>query len=180
MSDYYLGEVRVFGFNFAPQGWAMCNGTILPISQNTALFSLLGTNYGGDGITTFALPNLQAAAGMHWGSAAGLSNYSVGESGGTAQVTLQTNAMPVHGHGLQAFEGRGRPAHNAPSAGDALTTAANNAEAYLPPPSPSSGYVSMNPAELTIAGSGNAHNNRMPSLVLNYCIALQGIYPSRS
>ncbi|MDQ6777385.1 MAG: tail fiber protein, partial [Actinomycetota bacterium] len=102
MSEPFLGEVRTFGFNFAPRGWAFCNGQLLPISQNTALFSLLGTQYGGDGIQTFALPDLRGRVGIHQGSGPGLSPYAIGQTGGTETVTLTSNEMPAHNHSVNA------------------------------------------------------------------------------
>lgn len=176
--DNYLGEIRIFGFNYAPRSWALCNGQLVAISQNTALFSLLGTYYGGDGRSTFALPNLQAAVPIHEGQGTGLSPYFVGESGGTPTVTLATGQMPAHNHSFLALEGgRGGVKHANPGNGDTITVATPPGEAYIAPGTPN---AAMNPAQLGLIGGGAAHNNMMPSLVLSYCIALTGIYPPRS
>jgi microcystin-dependent protein len=176
MSDQYVGEIRIFGFNFAPNGWAMCNGQLLPISQNTALFSLLGTNYGGDGRQAFALPNLQGAAALGQGSGPGLTPYAVGELGGLAAVTLFTQQLPAHTHQVQAFVGRGGSSVTDPAAGDSLA-AGQDGDPYT---SSATNLTAMAPNAIGAAGGGAAHNNYMPSLVLNYCIALVGIYPPRS
>jgi microcystin-dependent protein len=175
MSEPFVAEIRIFGFTFAPRGWALCNGQLLAISQNTALFSLIGTFYGGNGTTNFALPNLQGVAPMFWGQGPGLNGYVIGEVDGEESITLLTTEMPAHSHTLNAFTGRGRPAHGTPAAGDALTTGGAN-----------SIYVSGSPntnmagAALGAAGGSQPHDNMMPSLVLNYCIALQGVFPARN
>ena len=174
MADPFVAEIRVFGFNFAPTGWAQCNGQLLPISQNTALFSLLGTFYGGDGKSTFALPNLQGSAALHQGQGPGLSEYFLGEQTGAQTVTLLQSEMPVHTHTMQARD----------NAGDLQAPSPNRALAQ------SSGgtiYQSTTNANLTnmafqatsISGGGLPHNNWQPVLVLNYCIAMQGIFPPR-
>jgi microcystin-dependent protein len=174
MSDQYLGEVRIFGFSFAPKGWAVCNGQLLPISQYTALFSLLGTNYGGNGTSNFGLPNLQGAVAMGQGSGPGLTTRLVGESGGSQKVTLLTTEMPAHAHTLQAYQGRGPKPQLLPAAGDGLATSVG--DAYAAPPQ----NAALNPQSVTVAGGSQPHNNMMPSLVLTYCIALVGVYPSRN
>jgi microcystin-dependent protein len=177
MADQYLGEIRIFGFTFAPTGWALCNGQLLPISQNTALFSLLGTNFGGNGTSTFALPNLQGSVPVDQGQGPALTGYVVGETGGSPSVTLLQSQMPAHTHTLQAHSGRTvAPPHETPAAGDSLATA-NEQTAYG---ADTSALTTLAPAELASAGGGAAHNNMMPTLVLNYCIALTGIYPPRS
>jgi len=175
MSDPYLGEVRIFGFNFAPRGWALCNGQLLSVSANSALFSLLGTNYGGNGTTTFALPNFQGSVAMGQGNGAGLQSYSVGESGGSQTVTLLTPAMPMHTHTLQGRQGRGLTAHANPGAGDALITSSGG-DAYAS----GNPNAQMSPLAMGLTGGSQPHNNAMPSLVLSYCIALTGVYPSRN
>jgi microcystin-dependent protein len=173
MSSPFVAEIRIFGFNFAPTGWALCNGQILPISQNTALFSLLGTTYGGDGKSNFALPNLQGSAPLDAGQGPGLSLRDLGESGGEQNVTLIQSELPVHTHtaqGIASAGGQG-PAANAWS--DANQRGINT---YTP----SSGQnVALSPQALAPAGSDFPHNNMMPYLVLNFCIALQGIFPPR-
>ena len=174
MSNPFVAEIRIFGFNFAPTGWAFCNGQLLPISQNTALFSLLGTFYGGDGKSTFALPNFQGSAPMSQGQSSTGTNYDLGQIGGSDNVTLLTTEMPFHTHGLQAdsFDtGDGR----APGPGFSLSkTSPGNAYQSTATP-----LVQMHPQALTIAGGSLPHNNMMPYLTLNFCIALQGVFPPR-
>src|ERR1700739_1380711 len=160
MSDQFVAEIRIFTGNFAPKGWAFCDGQLLPISQNTALFSLLGTTYGGDGRSNFALPNLQGCAPMMPGQGPGLSLHDLGEVGGSATVTLLESEMPAHTHDPpQAFAGRG-------------------ANAHTPRSQMTSGV--MNLGAVSTAGGGQPHNNMMPSLGLTFIIALQGIFPPRS
>lgn len=184
MADPFVAEIRIFAFNFAPTGWAMCNGQILPISQNTALFSLLGTFYGGDGKSTFALPNLQGSAAMHPGQGPGLSLHDLGEIGGVETVTLLQSEMPFHAH---TFGGASS------AAGDSLTPVGSVwAQAQLGPRTslnaygtPATGKVNQNvlsignPPVPIPAGGGLPHNNMMPYLTLNFCIALQGVFPPR-
>lgn len=176
MADPFIGEIRMVGFNFAPTGWAMCNGQLMPLSQNTALFSLLGTMYGGDGKTTFALPDLQGSAPMHRGQGPGLSDRIQGETGGSSTVTLLQSEMPLHTHTARANNAQGNlqdPGGNgwgvAPSG---LRTVANAYAAENP-------NTPMSPQALAIAGGSVPHNNMQPYLVLNFIIALQGVYPSR-
>lgn len=177
MADPFLAEIRIFGFNFAPTGWALCNGQLLPISQNTALFSLLGTNYGGDGKTTFALPNLQDRAPMQQGQGPGLSPRFLGEEGGEAFVTLINSEMPLHNHPpVQANTDGGdsnTPTNGVWSLGGAIL----GLKLY----NPATGTAPiMNPAAFSIQGGSQPHNNMPPYLTLNFCIAMQGIYPARS
>ncbi|MGA2010076.1 MAG: tail fiber protein [Solirubrobacteraceae bacterium] len=174
--DPYIAEIRVFPYNFAPINWAMCNGQLLPISQNTALFSILGTTYGGNGTTNFALPNLQGAAVVGPGQGPGLAPYILGQVGGATTVTLTASQLAAHNHQLQARTGRGGAASATPGPGSALTISDGGA-AYAPgtsPPTP------LSPAELSATGASQPHNNLMPSLTLNFCIALAGIFPPRS
>jgi microcystin-dependent protein len=172
MADPFVAEIRMFGFNFAPRGWAFCNGQLIPISQNTALFSLLGTNYGGDGRTNFALPNLQSASALGADQGPGLSLRSVGESGGSAAVSLLESQVPAHSHALRATT----TATSSNPAGAALApVAAGGGEAYRSAPNAT---TFMGSDALTAAG-GTAHNNRQPYLALNFCIALQGVFPPR-
>lgn len=174
MSDQFVAEIRIFGFNFAPTGWALCNGQILPISQNTALFSLLGTTYGGNGQSTFALPDLQDSAPMHPGQGPGLSLHDLGEQGGEPFVTLLESEMPAHSHALKADTAD--PADvQAPSAAVVLARS-NGGNAYLNPPA---SLVPMSNLAIGPAGGSLPHNNMMPYLTLNFCIALQGIFPAR-
>jgi len=176
MADQYVGEIRIFPFNFPPTGWAFCNGQLLPISQNTALFALLGTYYGGDGKSTFALPNLKGAAAMFWGQGSGLSERFLGESSGSQTVTLLTTEIPSHTHAAMAKTpgGTSNPTNLVWGTSNAGKVAALFYASAAPSP------VNMNPLALSIAGSSQPHNNMPPYLTLNYCIALQGIFPPRS
>lgn len=169
----YIGQVCLFGFNFAPKGWAICNGQLLSIAQNTALYSLLGVTYGGDGSTTFALPDLRGRVAINQGQSPGLSNYAMGQASGQETVTLNINQIPAHNH---------------PGQLNASSSAANQEEAQGHLLSETAIYTDaaanqvMNSASITVGmtGGGLAHENRQPFLVLNYCIALQGIFPPRS
>ena len=175
MSDQFVAEIRIFGFNFAPTGWALCNGQLLPISQNTALFSLLGTMYGGNGQTTFALPNLQGTAPMQQGQGPGLSLYDQGANGGTEYVTLLQTEMPAHSH--SAF-GTTTDADQASPGGNVWGQAVSDRGGF--PYYAASATAPMDPRCLTIAGGSQPHNNMHPYLTLNFCIALQGFFPQRS
>jgi len=172
MADPFVAEIRVFPFNFAPTGWAFCNGQLMPLSQNTALFSLLGTTYGGNGKSNFALPNLQSSAAMHPGQGAGLSLRDLGEQGGAETITLLVSEMPTHTHSLTTYPHD--PADKFTPAGSALARS-NNGNAYGPP----SSLTNMAPQALAPAGGSLPHNNMQPYLTLNFCIALQGVFPPR-
>ena len=178
MANPFLVEIRIFPFNFAPKGWAFCNGQLLSIGQSTALFSLLGTTYGGDGKSNFALPNLQGNAPMQWGQGAGLSPHDLGETGGSATVTLLTTEMPSHTHNINCIDGprvggqTGQPGNAIP-----VKTGGTPASAYT---SGAGQNQTMAPNMVAVAGGSQPHNNLMPYLTLNFCIALQGIYPSRN
>jgi microcystin-dependent protein len=164
MSEPFLGEIRLVGFNFPPMGWAFCDGQILSIAQNTALFSLLGTTYGGNGSTTFALPNLQGRVAMGTGN-----GHVLGESEGTERETLTVAQIPAHNHSLAASD---QPqSTNKPSG--ALLTAGGYYASGIPD-------VTMNPQAIGVAGSNQSHNNLQPYLVLSYIIALVGIFPPRN
>jgi len=167
MSEPFLGEVRIFTYSFSPRGWAFCNGQILPIAQNTALFSLLGTTYGGNGQTTFALPNLQGRTPIGSGQGPGLSAYDLGELGGVENVTLTPQELPPHTHTLMAS---GATATTGVPGTSVLATTA------VPIYAPAQNLVQM----ASLGAAGQPHPNRQPYLVLNYCIAIQGIYPSRN
>ena len=175
MADQFVGEIRIVGFNFAPVGWALCNGQILPIAQNAALFSLLGVNFGGNGTTNFALPNLQGLAPMDQGQGANLSQRFVGETAGEPSVTLLLNNIPSHNHTPKsaatdnsgtpgptvafAAGGRGKPPAYAP---------------YL-----ASAAAPMAPTAVGLSGGNQPHNNMPPYLTVNFIIAMTGIFPSR-
>jgi microcystin-dependent protein len=171
MSDPFLGELKLFPYNFAPRGWAFCNGQILSIAQNTALFSLLGTTYGGNGQTTFALPDLRGRVPISSGQGPGLSSYSLGQVGGSENETLLIQQMPAHTHLVQAtteHATRSQPGGKVP--------AAVSAGAYGGPATD----ATMAPNMIGMAGNSQPHNNLSPYLTLNWCIALTGIFPSRN
>ncbi|MEA2993182.1 MAG: hypothetical protein QOD40_2102 [Alphaproteobacteria bacterium] len=181
MTQPFLGQVQSFGFGFAPRGWALCNGQILSIAQNTALFSLLGTMYGGNGTTTFALPNLQSRVPVHKGTLAGGGTYDQGEETGVETVTLTTGQMPAHNH---AFVGTSAHANFIkPVAGAALATT-NKSGGVTGDPyyAPSASPVQLNPASLGPYGSNPAqpHTNLQPYLTISWCIAMQGVFPARN
>lgn len=175
MADPFVAEIRIFPFNFAPKGWAFCDGQILPISQNTALFALLGTTYGGDGKSTFALPNLQGSAAMHPGQGPGLSLRDLGEQGGEEFVTLLVSEMPAHTHTLNAIGALSTT--STPSNQTALSRSVNGS-AYTAL-GQGVGTQVMSPSALPPAGGSLPHNNLQPYLTLNYCLALQGVFPPR-
>jgi microcystin-dependent protein len=173
--DPFVAEIRIFPFNFAPKGWAFCDGQILPLSQNTALFSLLGTVYGGDGKSTFALPNLQGSVPLHPGQGQGLSLYDLGQQSGTEFITLITSEMPLHTHNMMATVEDGTQG--------TLTqdiTLASSVGGMLYQSNTTQNLVTMAPQSLPPAGGSLPHNNMMPYLTLNFCIALQGVFPPRT
>jgi microcystin-dependent protein len=171
MADPFVAEIRIFGFNFAPRGWAFCDGQLLPLSQNTALFSLLGTTYGGNGKTNFALPNLQGRAPMHHGQGPGLSLRDLGESAGSPDVTLTASQVPSHTHALQ---GTGTAATTDDPAGAWPATVARGS-LY----GPAQNLVTLAPQAVASSGGDLPHNNMQPHLTLNFCIAVQGVFPQR-
>jgi microcystin-dependent protein len=170
MSTSYVGEVRLVGFNFAPVGWALCNGDLISISQNSALYNLIGTTYGGDGVQTFGLPNLQGRIPIHQGTLAGGGNYVIGQTGGLESVPLTTSQYPIHNHNLLGSSNKGsgnNPANNA--AGSDLKVYINENPA-----------TAMNPSMVGLSGGGNQpHDNLQPYQVLNWIISLFGVYPSK-
>lgn len=180
MATPYVGEIRCFGFQFAPFGWAFCNGQLVSISQNPALFQILGTIYGGDGVTTFALPNLQGQAPMHWGNGPGGFNTIIGQPQGTSTVTLTANQIPQHTHTMTC-------AGTVPGGG-IERTAGPTLNSYLGPSSPDALYKTapttfdapFAPTTLSAVGGSQPHENRQPYLAVNFCIALSGIFPSRN
>lgn len=175
MADPFVAEIRIFPFNFAPRGWAFCSGQVLPISQNTALFSLLGTTYGGDGINNFSLPNLQGRFTMAQGQSPGLSLRDLGETGGQDSVTLQANQVPPHTHQLMATASTtsGSPTGNGMS--QAVSAPATAVLVYRSSPA---NKVAMATDAVAQVG-GRPHNNLQPYLTMNFCIALQGVFPPR-
>ena len=172
MADPFVAEIRMFPFNFAPKNWAFCNGQILPLAQNTALFSLLGTYYGGNGLNNFALPDLQNRTPLQQGQGAGLSQRELGEAGGAAAVTLQENQVPSHNHQLQHA---GTVATSGSPGGAVSFGSAGVAQVY----SVAGGTPVTLQRPVGPVGDGLPHNNRQPFLVLNFCIALTGVYPQR-
>ncbi|GAA4712480.1 phage tail protein [Brevibacillus fulvus] len=173
MPEPFLGEIRIFSGNFAPHGWAFCNGQLLLISQNTALFSILGVMYGGDGKTTFALPNLNGRAPMQWGQGPGLQARAIGETGGAATVTLTGSQVPRHSHLAKA----GSIANSATPVDSVWANGSRYGEAaYVPSPN---GTQTLNAQALNHSGATAPHNNQQPYLATNFIIALQGVFPSR-
>ena len=171
MADPFVAEVRIFPFNFPPKGWAFCDGQILPLSQNTALFSLLGTTYGGDGKSNFALPDMQGNVAIHPGQGSGLSLYDLGEMGGSDTVTLLESEIPVHTHSVNASQSDGT---------DQIPTGSRYAGGvgigqYGAP----TNLTNLSPNAIAPAGASSPHNNLMPYLTLNFNIALQGVFPPR-
>ena len=182
MSQPFIGQIQPFAFNFAPRSWALCNGQLLAISQNTALFSLLGTTYGGDGRVTFALPNLQGRVPMHYGTSPGNSTYALGEEGGVQNVILDLTQMPSHRH---SFSGTTAAADSKrPVAGSAYATTTTAASVspgdnfYAPTANPV--VTAINPNTLATAGGNQPHTNLQPCLTISWCICMFGIFPSRN
>ncbi len=174
MADPFVAEIRIFPFNFAPRGWAWCDGQLMPLSQNTALFSLLGTTYGGNGKSNFALPDLQGRAPMFWGQGPGLSLHDLGETGGSETVTLLESEIPSHSHGLMA---QNAPADTNLPGGGAIARVIG-ATPYRPPAG--APLANMSDQALAPAGGDQPHNNLQPYLTFYFCIALQGVFPPRT
>ena len=172
MADPFVAEIRIFPFTFAPKGWAECNGQLLPISQNTALFALLGTVYGGDGKSTFGLPELNARAPMHPGQGSGLSLHDLGEMGGSETVTLLQAEIPAHTHSMQGQPGI---ANSNSATGTFVARPYGGGFMYAP----GGTTVAMDERSLSAAGGDQPHNNMQPYLTLRFCIALQGVFPPR-
>lgn len=173
MADPFVAEIRIFPFNFSPKGWAFCNGQLMPISQNTALFSLLGTTYGGDGKSTFALPDLQGRAPMHPGQGPGLSLHDLGEESGSETVTLLNSEMPLHAHSFNASNADSNA--QGPS-GNLMAGGVGGISMYATP----GAVVQLAPQTLAVTGGDLPHNNMMPFLTFNFNIALQGVFPPRT
>lgn len=174
--EQYIGEIRAVAFNYAPEddGWALCNGQLLSIAQNTALFSLLGTTFGGNGVTNFALPDLRGRVPMHFGQGPGLSNREMGESAGEEQVTLYLTQIPPHQHEVVPVATSGEGSLNDPTGG--MIPANSGSPIYA---TPDTANGKMAPASCGVTGGGQGHDNLQPYLVVNYIIAVQGIFPPR-
>jgi microcystin-dependent protein len=173
MANPFLAEIRIFPFNFPPRGWAFCDGQLMSISQNTALFSLLGTTYGGDGKSNFALPNMQGNAPMHPGQGPGLSLHDLGETGGSDTVTLLESEIPAHTHSLNASNSQGT---DQSPLNEMFAGGVGGISLYAAPAS----ITQLADVTLAPAGGDQPHNNMMPYLTLNFCIALQGVFPPRT
>lgn len=174
MADPFIGQICTFGFNFAPRNYATCDGQLLSIAQNTALFSLLGTTYGGDGRVTFALPDLRGRVALHQGQGPGLSQRVMGEESGSESVTLISSQMPMHNHTVGALSTNGNlksPTNNVPA-----SVQGTNTNIYAA----NSDGSTMKATMIGLSGGNQPHNNMQPYLVINFCIALQGIFPSRN
>lgn len=171
MGSPFIGELRLFGGNFAPVNWALCNGQLLAISQNNALFNLIGTTYGGDGVNTFALPNLQGRFPIHQGQGTGLQNYVIGQIAGFENITLQANQLPPHNHSAVGSNGNVTPPANA-------TWGSNSAADNSFGPGTSANAV-MNPSSMGQTGGNQPHDNMTPFLAISFIISLAGIYPSQ-
>jgi microcystin-dependent protein len=178
MSTQYVAQISMFGGNFAPRQWALCNGQLMSIAQNQALFSLIGTTYGGDGIQTFGLPNMMSRLSVHFGQGAGLSNYQLGQSAGSPTVTISTTTMPSHNHNLNAAKVNAATANITPTSLPAQPTAGSPPIFYAS----GSGLTThtMPTGTVQSSGMGQPHSNMMPSLCVTFIIALQGIFPSRN
>jgi microcystin-dependent protein len=179
MAQPYVGEIRCFGFSFAPAGWAKCNGQLLSIASDEPLFAILGTTYGGDGVSTFGLPNLQGRIPMHWGNGPGGFNTVIGEAQGVEAVSLAQSQMPTHAHTINSA--------SAASGGVVVRTNTPDPTALIGPSDPDGVYnktptinAPFSPSAITVAGGSQPHENRQPFLVLNFCIALEGIFPSQN
>ena len=172
MADPFVAEIRIFPFNFAPRGWAWCDGQLLPLSQNTALFSLLGTTYGGNGASNFALPDLQGRAPMHPGQGPGLSLHDLGETGGSETVSLLESEIPSHSHAINASQS---DAYSRIPVGDLPATGIGIGLYAL-----TGSSASMSPNTLAPSGGDQPHNNMMPYLTYYFCIAMQGVFPPRT
>ena len=178
--DPFVGEIRLFGFNFAPIGWAQCNGQLLSISQNAALFSLLGTNFGGNGTSNFALPNLQGFVPIDQGAGPNLTPFSVGETGGTTTITLNINEMPRHTHAITALPINATA--ETPVAGSRLSQGHGGSRGTSYPVrtyTTNAPGTTLSPSAVGVAGGSLPHENMQPSLVMNWCVAMAGVFPAR-
>jgi microcystin-dependent protein len=177
MTSPYVGQIMMFGGNFAPLNWALCNGQSMSISQQNTLFTLIGTTYGGDGSQSFNLPDMQGRIPVHMGQATGLSNYVIGQKGGVEQVTLTTQTTPAHTHTLSASTA---PATATTVSNNVPGTVGTNMSFYVTPGTPPPTYHPLATSACTLAGGSQPHSNLMPSLCITFCISLVGIFPSQS
>ncbi|MGH6926240.1 MAG: phage tail protein [Propylenella sp.] len=179
MSQQFIGEIRCFGFVFAPRGWAKCNGQLVSIAQSQALFSILGTTYGGDGQTTFGLPNLQGQIPMHWGNGPGGFNTSIGEVQGVSNATLTVSQIPQHSHAVTAAKATAAAQRTAVPSSQAFLSGSQAPNVAWE--NPGTAVTSpFSPKAITMNGNSQPHDNMQPYLALNFCIALEGIFPSRN
>lgn len=178
MSEAYIGEIRCFGFVFAPYQWALCNGQITAISQNAALFSILGTFYGGNGTTTFALPNLQGQVPMHWGTTTGLPATVVGQVQGSTTAGLNAQQIPQHQHPIYDAQVTASGERTAAPTSNSYISEAKGTFVYLPPTATAN--ATFSPKAIGLNGGSQPHNNMQPYLTLSFCISLYGVFPSRS
>ncbi|MGG9962808.1 phage tail protein [Ferruginibacter sp. SUN106] len=174
--DAFIAEIRVFGCNFAPKNWAQCNGQLLAIASNTALFSLIGTTYGGNGTSNFALPNLQGQTAIGQGQGSGLTDYVIGETVGSANVSLLSSEMPAHTHPVNCFNDAGT---DPGTSGNVLAASGTDSRANVLYSATVTAPVAMNFQQLANTGISAPHNNMSPYVAMNYCIALQGVFPQR-
>ncbi|MGE5343162.1 MAG: phage tail protein [Candidatus Omnitrophota bacterium] len=183
MADPFIGEIRLFPFNYAPIGWAFCNGQLMSVPQNTALFAVIGNQYGGDGQTNFALPNFQGRIPMHWGTGTGLTPRTIAQTLGVTTVTLTDTQLPAHTHTLNAQSGN---ADQLSPSGNFLANVGNGGTRpvkimnYTTAPVPPATSTALSPQSISAVGSGQAHTNMQPYLTLNFCMAIEGIFPVRS
>jgi microcystin-dependent protein len=175
----FIGEIKWFGYTFCPRGWTEANGQLLPIAQNTALFSLYGTTYGGDGRTTFALPDMRGRVSVHTGQGPGLSNYILGQSGGTETETLSAQQIPAHKHGINVSPGDGVYSDGANGVLASAVATKKNTDVYIYD-GPGTAGQQLAADAMSDTGGGQSHNNRQPFVTLRACVALVGIYPSRN
>ena len=176
MSQPYIGEIRLLPYNFAPRGWATCSGQLFSIAQNTALFALIGTTYGGDGVTTFALPDLRGRLPVHQGQGPGQSNYTIGQVAGSESVTLIPSQMPAHSHTLMATTA----AATSVTPGSTLLPGAVSGDTFYVNTTAGNTMAPMSNQMIAPAGASQPHENTMPTLTLQYCMAIEGIFPSRN
>lgn len=181
MSNMFIGEIRLFGGNFAPRGWVFCDGRLLSIAEFSPLFSLIGTTYGGDGVDTFAAPDLRSRVPLSQGQGPGLSTYTMGETGGTEEVTLSTGQIPAHQHALNATTAAGSVMAASPSVMLATPVEPGATPTlYVVPGTSAVNLAPMAPQSIGMAGGNQSHSNMMPTQAINYIMATEGLFPSRN